>query len=235
MKSVSRVALGLFALVALAGCASTKVTGSRNYQGERLTRPDRIIVHDFAATPADIPAWSAAAGRHAAPSTPQTAEAIETGRNLGAQVAKELVAEIRDMGLPAVLAAGQSAPHVGDIVIIGYFESIDEGSAAKRVAIGFGSGGAKLRTQVEGYLMTDQGLRKLGSREIDSGGGKTPGVMVPLAVTLATANPIGLIVGGALKAGGEVTGRSTIEGSAKRTAKKIADELRVSFEKQGWI
>ena len=155
--------------------ATLKVTGSQNYQGEWLARPDRIIVHDFAATPADIPAWSAARSRHAAPSTPQTAEAIETGRKLGAQVAKELVAEIRDMGLPAVLAVGQSAPHVGDIVIIGYFESIDEGSAAKRMAIGFGSGGAQLRTQVEGYLMTDQGLRKLGSREIDSGGGKTPG------------------------------------------------------------
>ena len=235
MKSFSRVALCLFTLVALAACASTKVTGSQSYQGERLARPDRIIVHDFAATPADIPAWSAAAGRHAAPSTPQTAESIETGRKLGAQVAKELVAEIRDMGLPAVLAAGQSAPHVGDIVIIGYFESIDEGSAAKRIAIGFGSGGAELRTQVEGYLMTDQGMRELGSREIDSGGGKTPGVMVPLAVFVATANPIGLIVGGALKVGGEATGRSTIEGSAKRTAKKIGDELRVAFQKQGWL
>ncbi len=235
MKSFSRVALCLFALVALAGCASTKVTGSRNYQGERLARPDRIIVHDFAATPADIPSWSAAVGRHAAPSTPQTAEAIETGRKLGAQVAKELVAEIRDMGLPAVLAAGQPAAHVGDIVILGYFESIDKGSTAKRIAIGFGSGGAELRTQVEGYLMTDQGLRELGSREIDSGGGKTPGVMVPLAVTVATANPIGLIVGGAVKVSGEVTGRDTIKGSAKRTAKKIGDELRVAFEKQGWL
>ena len=231
MKSFSRVALCLFALAA---CASTKVTGSQSYQGERPARPDHIIVHDFAATPADIPAWSAAAGRHAVPSTPQTAEAIETGRKLGAQVAKNLVEEIREMGLPAVHAAGQ-APDVGDIVIIGYFASIDEGSAAKRVAIGFGSGGAKLNTHVEGYLMTDQGMRKLGSRDVDAGGGKTPGVMVPLAVTIATANPIGLIVGGALKVSGEVTGRDTIKGSAKRTAKKIADELRAAFEKQGWL
>jgi hypothetical protein len=236
MKSFSRVAICLFALVALVGCASTKVIGSRDYQGERVARPDRIIVHDFAATPADIPAWSTAAGRHAAPSTPQTAEVIETGRELGAQVAKELVAEIRAMGLPAVLDVGQPAPHVGDVVIIGYFESIDEGSAIKRVAIGFGSGGADLTTQVEGYLMTGQGMRELGSREIDAGaGGKTPGVIVPLAVTIATANPIGLIVGGAVKVGGEVTDKSTIEGSAKRTAKKIGDELRVAFEKQGWL
>jgi hypothetical protein len=59
--------------------------------------------------------------------------------------------------------------------------------------------------------------------------------MVPLAVTIATANPIGLIVGGAVKVGGEVTGKNTIKGSAKRTAKKIGDELRTAFEKQGWI
>jgi hypothetical protein len=236
MKSFSRVAVCLFTLVALAGCASTKVTGGRDYQGKRLARPDRIIVHDFAATPADIPAWSAAAGRHAAPSTPQTAEAIETGRELGAQVAKDLAAEIRAMGLRAVLATGQLAPEVGDVVIIGYFESIDEGSTIKRVAIGFGSGGAELTTQVEGYLMTDQGLRGLGSRDIHSGGGgKTPGVVVPLAVTIATANPIGLIVGSAVKVGGEVTDKTTIEGSAKRTAKKIGDELRPEFQKLGWL
>ena len=51
----------------------------------------------------------------------------------------------------------------------------------------------------------------------------------------ATANPIGLIVGGAVKVGGEVSGSGTIEGSAKRTAAEIADELKVAFEKQGWI
>jgi len=192
-------------------------------------------VHDFAATPADIPAWSAAAGRHAPPSTPQTAKEIETGRDLGARVAQELVAEIRDMGLTAVLAAGQPAPRVGDIVIFGYFESIDEGSRIKRMAIGFGSGKAKLRTQVEGYLQTDQGLRKLGSREINSGGGKTPGIAIPLAVTIASANPIGLIANTAMKVGGEATGRSTIKGSAKRTAKKIAEELEIAFQEQGWI
>ncbi len=235
MKSLGRFAPCLFALVAVAGCASTKVTDREVYRGEKLARPDRIIVHDFAATPADIPAWSDAAGQYASPSTPQKAEEIETGRKLGAEVAKELVAEIRGMGLRAVRAAGQPAPTVGDIVLIGYFESLEKGSAAKRVALGFGSGAAELTTRAEGYLMTDQGLRKLGSAEIDAGGGKTPGVAVPLAVTIATANPIGLIVGGALKVGGEVTGKSTIEGTAKRTSKKIADELRVAFEKQGWI
>jgi hypothetical protein len=41
--------------------------------------------------------------------------------------------------------------------------------------------------------------------------------------------------GGAAKVGGEVSGRTTIEGAATDTAKKIADTLRGAFQKQGWI
>jgi hypothetical protein len=235
MKSLVRLAPCLFALLA-AGCASTKVTARQsNIGSEKLARPDRVIVHNFAATPADIPAWSSAAGKYAQPSTPPTAEEIEVGRELGSLVAKELVAEIKGMGMPAVQAAGQPAPRVGDIVIIGYFASVDTGSAAKRVVLGFGAGAPELKTVVEGYQMTERGLRKLGSGEVESGGGKSPGVLVPIAVTAATANPIGLVVGGAVKVGGEVTGKTTIEGSAKRTAKEIAEQLRKRFEEQGWI
>ena len=142
MSSLSCVAPCVFALVAVAGCASTTVTARQPYEGERIARPDRIIVHDFAATPADVPAGSAVRGQYAQHSTPQTAKEIEVGRKLGAEVAKELVAEIQGMGLPAVQAAGQPAPRVGDIVIMGYFESIDTGSAAKRIVLGFGSGAA---------------------------------------------------------------------------------------------
>ena len=100
---------------------------------------------------------------------------------------------------------------------------------------GVGSGKADLKTAVDVYQMTAIGLRKLGSGSIDSGGGKSPGVLVPLAVTVATANPIGLVVGGAIKASGEISGRDTIEGAAERTASQIATELKGGFTRQGWI
>jgi hypothetical protein len=62
-----------------------------------------------------------------------------------------------------------------------------------------------------------------------------PGMVLPVAVVAATANPIGLIVGGAIKATGEATGSATIEGAAKRTAAAIAGQLREAAQKQGWI
>ena len=101
--------------------------------------------------------------------------------------------------------------------------------------VGFGRGAAELTTAVEGYQMTAQGLRPLGRGEIRSGGGETPGMVAPLAVVAATANPIGLVVGGAVKLYGEETGSDTIEGAAKRTAKEISAQLKTAAEEQGWI
>ena len=235
MNALSRVAYLVLALAVIAGCAQTTVTSRDPYTGERIARPNRIIVHDFAASHADIPPGSAVAGQYAQHSTPQTSKEIAVGRQLGAQVAKELVADIQKMGLPAVQAAGQPAPQVGDLVFMGYFESVDQGSVAKRIVLGFGSGAADLKTAVEGYLMTDKGLRRLGSGTVDADTGKAPGVAVPLVVAAATGNPIGLIVSSAAKAEGEISGRTTIEGAAKRTADEIAAQLRGPFQKQGWI
>ncbi len=240
MKRVLRAATWVSALLVLAGCASSQITEIAPYTGEKLARPDRIIVYDFAATPVGVSAESASAGQHAEPSTPLTAEQIETGRKLGAEIAKNLVARIRDMGLPAVQAADQPAPRVNDIVIKGYLLSVEEGNAGQRLLVGFRSGEAELKTMVESYQMTtSQGLRLLASGQLDSGGkSETPGVLVPLAMLAATANPISLIgmaVAGTMKMYGESTGSNTIEGASEQTADAIATRLRGSFEKQGWI
>lgn len=233
MKS-SRVMIHCLASIALVGCASTKVTEQQTYQHGQLPRPDRILVYDFATTHADLPSWSEPARRYDATMTTTSDKVLEKGRELGAKVANNLIEEIRKMGLPTTSAEGQTL-RPGDIMIVGYFESIDEGSAAKRIVLGFGSGGADLKTRVEGYQMTEQGPRELLSLDVDSGPGKSPGVIVPLAVTIATHNPIGLIASTALKVGGEASGKTTIDGSAQRTAKKIGGELKRIFQKNGWI
>jgi Domain of unknown function (DUF4410) len=234
MKAFSRAAPWVFALLMLAGCASTKVTEHQAYAGEKA-RPDRIIVYDFAATPDEVAPESAFSATSPDATEPQTAKDIEEGRKLGAEVARQLVVDLQDMGLPAVRAAGQPPPRIGDIVIKGSFLSVEEGSAGKRVLLGFGSGASELEMEVEGYQMTAQGLRKVGGGALNSGGNKTPGMVVPLAVAAATANPLGLIIVGGMKAYGEVSGSSTTEGRAKAAADEIAAQIKVTAEKQGWI
>jgi hypothetical protein len=235
MRSSYSLVASLLAGAALLGCASTQVSDREVYEGPRLARPEHVIVPDFSADVADLPRDSAFIDRVDPDSPPPTGKELELGRELGATVASELVSRLQDLGLPAVRGAEQPTPERGDVVIRGYFASVDQGSMAKRLAIGFGAGSAELTTLVEGFLMTEQGLRRLGSGEITSGGGKSPGMAVPIAVTIATANPIGLAVGGAVKVAGEASGYSTIEGSARRTADAIAKEIEPKFREQGWI
>jgi len=228
---------GLIALGLMAGCASTKVTDRQSSMGanERLPKPTQIWVHDFAGTPADVPAESALAGLDEEPSRPPTAEQVQIARQLGESIATHLVDEIRDLGMMAVSVSPGTKPSINDLVIRGYLMSIDEGSAAKRVVIGFGAGASELKTAVEVFQMTDHGLRKLGSGTVDAGGSKGPGAALGVATFIATANPAGLIISSGMKVYGEASGSSKIEGRGKATAKEIADVLKKRFREQGWI
>jgi hypothetical protein len=166
------MALCVLALGMAVGCASTEVTKRDSKIGtEKIPRPDRIYVYPFAATPADIPSWSVAAGRYAQPSETPNPEEIEVGRMIGDLVAKELVTEIAEMGLAAYKRSKHSLPRPNDLMITGYFEAVEEGSTVKRLALGFGSGATELTTVVEGYQMTKEGPRLLGSGELKSAGG----------------------------------------------------------------
>ena len=95
MKIVVRLAFCVLALVVAVGCASTEVVKRDSKIGvEKLAKPGRIYVYPFAATPEDVPSWSASAGQHASSTKPPTSEELEVGREVGALVAKNLVTEI---------------------------------------------------------------------------------------------------------------------------------------------
>jgi hypothetical protein len=140
MYAFNRIVSLAFTVAVLAGCASTKVTEQTPMASPGLSKPNQIWVYDFIADPAQIPANASIAADLSAPSTPPTAEQLATGRQLGAAIAKDLVADIQAMGLPAVQAGPGAAPQVGDGVIRGYLVSVQGGGAVKRFVIGFGAG-----------------------------------------------------------------------------------------------
>ncbi len=235
MEIRSRIGMSVIALVAVAACAKIQISDRKILVDEQAARPHHIFVYDFVATPEDLPSTSSLAGLTSESSSPQTPEQVALGREVGAEVAKALVAEIDAMGLPGEEVSGEPALEVDDLVIRGTLLSVVEGSATERVAVGMGVGAAELRVAVEGFQMTPDGLRAVGSGTLDTSAGKSPGAVVPLAVALATKNPLGLIVSTGVKLHGEQTGSSTIHGKAKDIAKEIADQLRPKFEAQGWI
>jgi hypothetical protein len=235
-KSLSPVSM--IALCVLAACASTQVTQQTPMVTGSLPRPNQIWVYDFIATPQDMPSNSSITGQVGAPSTPATPGEQASARDYGHLIAQELVNDIQAMGMPATLAGPGSSPQVGDGVIRGYIVSTEGGGAggtARRMVIGFGAGTSEMDTVVEGFAVTPRGWRPMGSGTLTASGNKTPGLIVPAAITIATANPIGLIVMGGAKIAGEASGRSSLQGRAKATADAIAEQLKIRFQDRGWI
>jgi hypothetical protein len=232
---LSTCVLGLLALVLFTGCASTKVSDRDELVTGKIARPGTIWVYAFAATAADVPAYSVLAGAKNLDTTPQTPKQIAEGMKLGDQIATELVAQINAMGMNAQMASPATTAQINDIVIRGYLISVQQGNAVERVAIGFGEGASELKTAVEGFQMTANGLRKLGSGDVNAGGGKSPGADLGVVGLIATHNPAGLIISSGAHIYGEESGSSTVEGRAKATAKEIADVLKQRFTDQGWL
>jgi len=221
----------------LGGCASSEITQRQSYAAqELLPRPGRIIVYDFKASPRDLPSTSALTGYYRQRQTPQTAREVQMGRQLGANVGHRLVQNILKMGMSAQRAGFGPAPQIGDVLITGVFYSIEKGSRAKRVIIGFGKGSGELRTLVEGYMVTINGHRLLGKRQIKASGGTKPGLLVPGILTIATGSPVGLIVSATTSILGHRKGGSeTLEGAGKRTADEVSKELKKIFRHHRWI
>ncbi len=233
---IAAIAICLFAMAVTAASAGTKIETHPELVTEKLPRPSHIWVYDFAATASDLPANSALSGMISEDAASQTPQHVAEGRKLGAEIAAELVNRILAMEMPAEQAVKETTPQINDIVIRGCLISFDEGDKKKRVLIGLRSGSSHLKVAAEGFQMTSEGLRKLGSVTGDSGGGgKTPGGAIGAATALATRNPAGLIISTGIKVHGEKSGKSTVEGRAKQMADEIADALKKRFEEQGWI
>jgi hypothetical protein len=235
MKSFTRIIPCLVVLMAIVGCAETKFIDREILADNQVPRPDRIWVYDFAATPDALPAYFSLAEQYSQNSPPRTLRQIEIGRKMGVEIAKQLVDQIRSMGMEADLGSDTTAAQMNDLVIRGYITSIDEGSAFKRLTLGFGAGGSELKVMAEAFQVMSQGMRKLGAGSTVSDGSKGPGAALGASALAVTGNPIGLIVGGGLNIYGEATGNATVEGRAKQTVEQIAAQLKIRFQQQGWI
>lgn len=228
----------MFAFLALQASGSAEITNREKIATGDIPRPDHIWVYDFSATASDIPPESVLAGQHAEGDVAQTDEELVSARKLGGEIAAELIKQLQALGLPVGRATAETDVQLNDVVIRGHLVSATDDGSKKRVLIGFGQGGSELMAAVEGFQMTAEGLRRLGTANTKSTEGlvgKTPGVGVGALGMIATHNPLGLIVSTGVKAHAEKSGGGKLEGRAEDTGKEIAEMLGQRFTEWGWI
>lgn len=226
--------------LALSACGSdtdAEVTNKMSKKDRKnLPPPTQILVYDFAVSPGEIPADSAAASelRGAGDDPYSTAQKTSLEHQIAAIVADRLVEDLQDLDLPARRWQGPAPAGPGIYTLEGQFVTIDEGNAAMRMIVGFGAGGTEIKTLVQAYASEPTGKRLLAEAEVSSESSNAPG----LAATL----PVGSAVSGITTAAAIQTGvgavreiNTDVREGAEETAEAIVELMKPRMEKLGWI
>ena len=219
--------------LALAGCMTEPVTYHAVMEEDKPVRPSHVLVYNFAATTADVTADAPIGARLSAPGSVSSLQ-NERDIQLGTNMASQLIAALREIGLPAERAFPETPLQPGDLVIRGYLASVYEGTGpTPRFTIGFDLRAAELAAAVESFQVTSLGSgRKLNFGDSASTGNSTQdaGSTIP-----ASAIPPTLIVTSRMKIDGEESYRTQVESWATKNVKEIVDRLKTKFQEQGWI
>ena len=150
-----------------AGCAETTMTPTfRAARG--LSRPDRVLVFDFAVTPEE------AGAERRSGVAPQTEEDVRVGKALTQALSANLVAELRSRSIEAERAGDAAAP--GDLTasIRGRFLRTD-GSGSGTSTVGFALRDGQVRTRVQLFQGTGLKMQLVGEGETVAPSGLKPG------------------------------------------------------------
>ncbi len=215
------------------GCASASVTPvTKIADGSMLPRPGVLLVYDFAVAANDV--MIDTLGAQFMSEGEKLTEKEQTARATANAFSVALVEQLRNDGINAQRAERGDIPPLHALVLKGQFITIDEGSRAKRMIIGFGAGSSELRARVQAYQATQHGLRRLAEAEAEASGSKMPGMAIPVAggAAMGTAATSAIISGG-MNIAKET--RGAMNPDAERMAKKIAERAKAFYVRQGWL
>lgn len=210
----------------MSSCATTNVETITMVSG--LTEPDLLIIHDLTVK-ADIEldrnlrqriGSNSAAARH-------SEEEIAVGEAVAAELTKALIKKLNEAGIYAVPAGPAVTATDRTLSFKGAFITVDEGSRAARIFVGFGLGRTEVRTMGIVVQGTPPSERVIGEFRTVAKSAMTPGTVPMGAVGSVGASAARTVVSEKLLL--------AVEKDANRTAKKIAKDIERHYKQQGWL
>lgn len=204
-----------------------KVNVTKRYDGPKLSKPGKVMLHDFTAPTGDVTTdQSFAARMHRNKMLKQGVDDDSTPEVLVRQVqaafSKTFADELKKLSIPLEKASGSGGTSAdSNLIVEGEFIAINEGDETKRVAIGFGRGASSLKTHVTISSMAQGHLTPILEFDVAAESGKKPGFVATMGV--------GSIAIGA--ATGSVTDKAArVQADASRTAKAVAKQIKALLE-----
>lgn len=239
MTSLARAGMSVAAALGMTLLAACTQGSSQIEAARPMPRPQVIVVQDFAVAPGEVqldPGLSTSIREmvESREGAPPGTQAYKVGRQVADALADKLVADIRDLGLPAQRGRDLPPGVTTGLVITGQFVSIDQGSRAARVAIGLGAGRSDVRVRAQVFDVGPAGRRLADQIEVDAKSGLQPGMAETMGVGALTGHLVtATLVSGGLQVADESLGASVVA-DADRAAKGVSKQLSSFFGEQGW-
>ncbi|MFC7475235.1 DUF4410 domain-containing protein [Dankookia sp. GCM10030260] len=237
-----RPALRAAALLALpmAGCGKATVVEEQAYAGPRLPSPSRILVRDFAVSPADVQLDQGIRGRveQALSAASPDDQRLAAARTAASALAEALVQALRaSPDLPVERTPPDAAPMSGrSLLVTGSLLAVEEGNRTQRTMIGFGRGQARMEAEaVLHWLEPGAAPRRLAAFDGTTDSGSAPGMAASLGVgaaarRLATSAAVGGGAHGAIEGS-----RADDVDEARRIGTALGQKVRQFCVAQGWV
>lgn len=207
--------------------AHVQVTDVQAYAGGKsLRRPSKILVYDFAISPADVQVDKSQEVRlrHLVEGSKNPEK---VGENAVNELSKELVKSLKKTGLPVEHVSDSVRPPADALVVKGAFLSVKEGDKAERVVMGMGEGSAEVKTKVEVQLSQADQPVLISAFQTDTTLTNNVGAAVPVAAGVDPA---------AAAARSKVSDRKkTVSAYASKTADAAAKQITSTMAQLGWI
>ncbi|MCU0587660.1 MAG: DUF4410 domain-containing protein [Syntrophobacteraceae bacterium] len=200
------------------GCASaTSQRTGRLVEKGALPRPAVLLIYDFSV----------------APDGARPSEEIQRGQAIAQSLSEEVVTKLEAVGIAARRATDSTSVPLHALVVKGQFVTINEGSRAKRMLIGFGAGSTRLEVEVQAYQMTRSGLRRITEVQGGARGNRMPGIVLAggMAPAVGTLTPV--LTQGVAGVVREV--RGGIGADIDRLAEQFAYKTVAFYHRQGWM
>lgn len=155
-----RAAAAVLALATVAGCAGRVVRPEVEPHAGKLPRPGRVLVYEFATTPAEVhpdqDILRQIANRVQFPDVDTSGDAA-----VAAAFADALTARLRAFGIAAERAERGAPVHRFDVQIVGAFVAAHRSEQVGRVALGFEPGDTRLDAEVDVLQSSGRGRRRV--------------------------------------------------------------------------
>ncbi|HTN71676.1 MAG TPA: DUF4410 domain-containing protein [Methylomirabilota bacterium] len=158
MRRLASIAAAYMSTIALAGCGTTTVTPTF-HPPTGLPKPDRVLLFDFAVTPAEAGIDSGIG------SLTQTQEDVRVGKAFAQALSINLVKELRNRGIDAYRANETAPPGETSASIKGKFLRDDRGTSTTSTPVGFALSGSQVRTLIQILQGTGLKLQLVGEAE----------------------------------------------------------------------